>query len=146
MLLAARHHTGRSMLLASLLAMCKTAGASKCGSQTLSSSNIPSVQACTIIDGNLKITAGGAVELPNLQNVTGDFEIKFNTALTSLSVPVLASVEGTFNIVNNSALQCLEQTSLETLGTSRTVSARPQPPLHSTHPEGRRGRWLKLSW
>eukprot|EP00962_Isochrysis_galbana_P061739 scaffold43545_cov343-Isochrysis_galbana.AAC.1 len=43
------------MLLASLLAMCKTAGASKCGSQTLSSSNIPSVQACTIIDGNLKV-------------------------------------------------------------------------------------------
>eukprot|EP00962_Isochrysis_galbana_P059313 scaffold32823_cov198-Isochrysis_galbana.AAC.2 len=55
MLLAARHHTGRSMLLASLLAMCKTAGASVCGTLTLSSSNIATVQACTVINGVLEV-------------------------------------------------------------------------------------------
>jgi len=76
MLLAARHHTGRSMLLASLLAMCKTAGAIQCDGQTLDAANIASVQACTVINGYLMIAGvAGAVELPNLQVVTGYVEV-----------------------------------------------------------------------
>eukprot|EP00962_Isochrysis_galbana_P061822 scaffold45737_cov281-Isochrysis_galbana.AAC.1 len=47
MLLAARHRNERSMLLVSLLAMCKTAGAIQCDGQTLDAANIASVQACT---------------------------------------------------------------------------------------------------
>eukprot|EP00962_Isochrysis_galbana_P028296 scaffold8920_cov131-Isochrysis_galbana.AAC.7 len=82
--------------------MCKTAGANACGTQTLSSSNIASVQACTVINGDLtvcsldalrvaprkravldsplpllphaQIDMGGAVELLNLRDVTGSFK------------------------------------------------------------------------
>eukprot|EP00962_Isochrysis_galbana_P000562 scaffold160_cov103-Isochrysis_galbana.AAC.3 len=35
--------------------MCKTAGANMCGTQTLSSSNIATVQECTVIDGSLEV-------------------------------------------------------------------------------------------
>eukprot|EP00962_Isochrysis_galbana_P060412 scaffold34837_cov84-Isochrysis_galbana.AAC.1 len=49
--------------------------------------------------------------------------------------------------VMSSVLQCVELTSLETLGTSRTVSvsARSQPPMHGTNPGSRHGRWLRPS-
>jgi len=66
-LLPARHHAGKSVLLISLLAMCKTVGAaSECGSQTLSSSNITAVQECTIIDGDLTVrrTLSGHPNIP----------------------------------------------------------------------------------
>ena len=74
------------------------------GTVTIDPLNAHLMQAVTEVQGDLTITAGGSLEFPVLETVSGSLTVNENAHLTELSLPALTTVGGTLDLTNNAAL------------------------------------------